>query len=140
MPVPKTYLTTLQYILNADLLASFRSVKINLRKIEQIMQELAAWNLMLDDPEQVARLAGERIFKELRIIAAERSNARRVERLNRLFPLLRKFQLEPRLYRSQNLYFEIAQQEQKNGKARTAEWKKQFELLGKNLGVKVNLE
>jgi len=140
MPVPKTYLTTLQYILNADLLASFRSVKINLRKIERIMQELAAWNLMLDDPEQVARLAGERIFKELRIIAAERSNARRVERLNRLFPLLRKFQLEPRLYRSQNLYFEIAQQEQKNGKARTAEWKKQFELLGKNLGVKVSLE
>jgi hypothetical protein len=104
------------------------------------MQELAAWNLMLDDPEQVARLAGERIFKELRIIAAERSNARRVERLNRLFPLLRKFQLEPRLYRSQNLYFEIAQQEQKNGKARTSEWIRQFELLGKNLGVKVSLE
>jgi hypothetical protein len=38
------------------------------------------------------------------------------------------------------LYFEIAQQEQKNGKARTSEWIRQFELLGKNLGVKVSLE
>ncbi|GIV35825.1 MAG: glycoside hydrolase [Cyclobacteriaceae bacterium] len=139
MPVPRTYLTLLEYILNADLTASFRSVKINLRRIERIMQELAAWKLNIDDPEQIARLAGDRIFKELRSIAAERSNTKRVERLNRLFPLLRRFKLEPNLYKSQNLYFEISRQEQVNDKSRTAEWRKQFELLGKNLGVKVSL-
>ncbi len=138
MPVPNTYLTLLAYILNADLHASFRSVKINLRKIERIMQEMAAWNLSIDDPEQVARLAGERIFKELRSIAAERSNTKRVDRLNRLFPLLRKFKLEPNLYKSQNLYFEIARQEHNNSKGRSAEWTRQFELLGENLGVKVS--
>ncbi|MDW8331512.1 MAG: DUF3536 domain-containing protein [Cyclobacteriaceae bacterium] len=137
MPIPRAYLTTFEYILNADLMSSFRSVKINLKKIERIMQEMAAWKLSIEDPEQVARLAGERIYKELRSISAERSNVRRIDRLNRLFPLLRKFRLEPNLYKSQNLYFEISQQEYKNGKDRSSEWQKQFELLGKNLGVKV---
>lgn len=137
MPIPRAYLTTFEYILNADLMSSFRSVKINLKKIERIMQEMAAWKLSIEDPEQVARLAGERIYKELRSISAERSNVRRIDRLNRLFPLLRKFKLEPNLYKSQNLYFEISQQENKNGKDRSSEWQKQFELLGKNLGVKV---
>jgi alpha-amylase/alpha-mannosidase (GH57 family) len=138
MPIPPAYLTTLSYILNADLMASFESVKINLKKIERIMNELASWKLNIEDPEQVARLAGERIYKELRIISAEGSNLRRIERLNRLFPLLRKFKLEPNLYKSQNLYFEISEQDNKNnGKNRSAEWYKQFEILGKNLGVKV---
>lgn len=140
MPIPQAYLTTLAYILNADLMASFLSVKINLKKIERIMNELASWKLSIEDPERAARLAGERIFKELRAIAAEGSNIRRIERLNRLFPLLRKFKLEPNLYKSQNLYFEISQQDNKvNGKSRNAEWQKQFELLGKNLGVKVKV-
>lgn len=137
MPIPPAYLTTLQYILNADLMASFLSVKINLKKIERIMNELASWKLNIEDPDQVARLAGERIFKELRAISAERSNIRRIERLNRLFPLLRKFRLEPNLYKSQNLYFEISQQGNENNKSRTPEWQKQFEILGRNLGVKV---
>lgn len=98
------------------------------------MNELASWKLNIEDPEQVARLAGERIYKELRIISAEGSNLRRIERLNRLFPLLRKFKLEPNLYKSQNLYFEISEQDNKNnGKNRSAEWYKQFEILGKIL-------
>lgn len=140
MPIPPAYLTTLAYILNVDLMASFQSVKINLKKIERIMNELASWKLNIEDPEQVARLAGERIYKELKSIAAEGSNIRRIERLNRLFPLLRKFKLEPNLYKSQNLYFEISQQDNRNnGKSRSAEWQKQFELLGKNLGVKVKI-
>jgi alpha-amylase/alpha-mannosidase (GH57 family) len=137
LPVPSAYLNTLAYILNADLTASFKSVKINLKKIERIMQEMATWKLNIEDPGQIARLAGERIFKELRSIAAERGNVRRLERLNRLFPLLRKFQLEPNLYKSQNLYFEISQQENGNGRARSEEWMRQFEKLGDNLGVKL---
>jgi hypothetical protein len=59
-----------------------------------------------------------------------------MERLNRLFPLLRKFRISPNLYKSQNLYFEISlQNRESNG--HSPEWLKQFNLLGDNLGVKV---
>jgi hypothetical protein len=101
------------------------------------MGELAAWELHIEDPDKVARLAGESIFKELRRISAERGNLRRIERLNRLFPLLRKFKLEPNLYKSQNLYFEISKGEDTQTLSNKAEWIKQFKLLGENLGVRV---
>jgi len=60
--------------------------------------------------------------------------------LNRLFPLLNKFSIEPNLHNSQNLYFEISM-ENKEKKASESgsnkEWMEHFNLLGVNLGIKV---
>ncbi|MFN3840107.1 MAG: DUF3536 domain-containing protein [Cyclobacteriaceae bacterium] len=137
IPIPKAYTTTFEYILNADLINSFNGEKINVKKIEHVMGELAAWELTITDPDKVARLAGESIFKELRRISAERANLKRLERLNRLFPLLQKFQLKPNLYKSQNLYFEIFREEEAETLNAKPEWVAQFKLLGENLGVKV---
>ena len=100
------------------------------------MSELVKWDLRIEDPGKVERFAGDSIFKELKRIAAEGESGKRMERLNRLFPLMVRFNLRPNLYRSQNLFFEISRQiADDNG--RTPEWKKQFSLLGDNLGVKV---
>ncbi|MCK6617928.1 MAG: DUF3536 domain-containing protein [Cyclobacteriaceae bacterium] len=137
IPIPKAYTTTFEYILNADLIKTFQTEKINIKKIEHVMGELAAWELTITDPDRVARLAGDSIFKELRRISAERSNLKRIERLNRLFPLLRKFNLEPNLYKSQNLYFEISRGEGIETLSSKSEWVHQFKLLGENLGVKI---
>jgi len=137
IPIPKAYTTTFEYILNADLVNSFQSEKINIKRIEHVMGELTAWELTITDPDKVARLAGDAIFKELRRISAERGNMKRIERLNRLFPLLRKFNLEPNLYKSQNLYFEISKEEEVARLSNKPEWITQFKLLGENLGVRV---
>jgi hypothetical protein len=83
-------------------------------------------------------MAGESIFKELKRISAERSNTKRIEKLNRVFPLLKQFKLEPILYQSQNLYFEISREEEVETLSTKKDWIKQFKLLGENLGVKVN--
>ncbi len=137
IPIPKAYTTTFEYILNADLINSFRGEKINVKKIEHVIGELAAWELTVTDPDRVARLAGESIYKELRRIRSERSNHARIERLNRVFPLLRKFRIEPNLYKSQNLYFELSIEEDTAALSDKPEWINQFKLLGENLGVKV---
>lgn len=136
IPIPDAYRTTFAYILNADLINSFQTDKINVRQVERIMTDLVKWKLDIEDKGNVERLAGESIFREVTRISQEEDNQKRMERLNRLFPLLRKFDLQPHLYKSQNLYFEISKQ---NGKAgiHSAEWNKQFSLLGSNLGVKV---
>ena len=135
-PIPNAYRTTFEYILNADLLRCFQTEKINIRQVERIMNELIKWDLKIDDAGKVERLAGESIFKELKRISAEADTDKRIERLNRLFPLLRKFNLTPSLYMTQNLYFEISIQN-RGHKGHSSEWIKQFNLLGDNLGVRV---
>ncbi len=137
IPIPRAYTTTFEYILNADLIHIFESDKINVKELERIMGELEKWGLSIEDPDKVERLAGESIYKELKRISAERSNVRRIDRLNRVFPLLHKFKLEPILYKSQNLYFEISKQNGSESLSSRAEWMKQFKLLGENLRVKV---
>ncbi|MEK6781845.1 MAG: DUF3536 domain-containing protein [Bacteroidota bacterium] len=138
IPIPKAYTTTLEYILNADLVHCFQSERIQVKEVQRISEELIKWNLKIEDPDKIARLVGESIFKELNRVSGERSNLKRIQRLNRLFPILEKFSLEPILNKSQNLYFEISLE---NRKAKEGEvnagWLEQFNLLGDNLGVKV---
>lgn len=136
IPIPNAYRTSFEYILNADLLNCFQSEKINIRMVERVMTELVKWDLRIEDPGKVERLAGESIFKELKRISAEPESQKRIERLNRLFPLMVRFNLRPNLYRSQNLYFEISKDNYDN-EGRSPEWLSQFTLLGENMGVKV---
>ncbi len=135
-PIPTAYRTTFEYILNADLTRCFESERINILQVERIMNELVKWKLDIEDTGKVERLAGESIFKELKRIGAEGDNYKRIERLNRLFPLLLKFNLMPNLYKSQNLYFEISTRN-RNHDGHSQEWIRHFTLLGDNLGVKV---
>jgi len=136
IPIPNAYKTSFEYILNADLIKAFQTEKINIRLVERVMAELDKWDLRIEDPGKVEHLAGESIFKELKRISAEGESLKRIERLNRLFPLMIKFNLRPNLYQSQNLYFQISREIPDN-ENRSPEWLKQFAMLGTNLGVKV---
>ncbi len=136
VPIPNAYRTSFEYILNADLLRWFSTERINTKELERIISELEKWKLKIEDPDKVARLAGERIYQELKAVGNDRSNLRRIERLNRVFPLLRKFNLSPNLYKSQNLYFLIYKQTLQNN-GHIPEWLEQFNLLGDNLSVKL---
>lgn len=139
IPIPKAYKTTFEYILNADMVNCFQTERIQVKEVERISEELLKWNLKIEDPDKVARLAGESIFKELNRISGERSNLKRIQRLNRLFPILEKFALEPILHKSQNLYFEISLENRKAKEGEVdASWLEQFNLLGDNLGVKMS--
>ncbi len=138
IPIPNAYRTTFEYILNADLIKTFQSDKINIKTLERIVGELEKWNLKIEDPDRVAQLAGASIFKELKRIRSESENVKRVQRLNRLFPLLAKFKIDPNLHYSQNLYFEMAMDNAKKLQQKSlTDWAEQFQLLGDNLGVKL---
>lgn len=137
IPIPNAYRTTFEYVLNADLLKCFQE-KINIKEFERITGELAKWNLQIEDPRKLEQIAGKSILKELKRIGAERQNHKRVERLNRLFPLLKHFKIKPDLNKSQNYYFEIYTEiMEKDGCS--SEWIKQFNILGDSLRVKVEL-
>jgi hypothetical protein len=106
--------------------------------MERISAEMDRWSLKIEDPDKLSRYAGESIYKELKRINSERENVKRIQRLNRMFPILDKFKLEPNLHKSQNLYFEIAKEYKSNTDSeKISEWVDYFNLLGANLGVKV---
>lgn len=139
IPIPAAYKTTLQYVVNADLRKCFLSERVNVQELQRIETELSKWKLSIEDPEKIAQLAEVHIYSILSFIQKETENIVRIERLNSLFPFLQRFKIKPNLYRSQNLYFRIAKE---NGVAEKPyknkpEWIKQFEMLGLNLGVKV---
>jgi len=135
IPIPNAYRAAFAYILNADLIHCFQSEKISIRQVERIMLDLSRWNLRIDDLGKVERLSGESIFREIKRINTEPENYKRIERLNRLFPLLKKFKLYPALYKSQNLYFEISKRNKDSD--HSPDWVKHFAILGDNLGIKV---
>lgn len=138
IPIPNAYRTTFEYILNADLIDSFQAEKINVKTVERILGEIEKWNMKIEDPDVVSRLAGDAIFKELKKIGNDRTNVRRITRLNRLFPLLTKFKLNPNIHKSQNAYFEISVENKATPRdEEDKDWLEQFSLLGDNLSVKV---
>src|SRR5690606_13726752 len=69
IPTPRAYTTTFEYILNADLQNCFKGDKINIKDMERVMDELVKWDLKIEDPGKVSRMAGESIFKELKRIS-----------------------------------------------------------------------
>ena len=135
-PIPNAYRTTFEYILNADLVRCFLSERINIRQVERITNEMVKWRLNIEDVVQLERLVGECMIRELRRFSLEGDNYTRIERLNRLFPLLLKLNLSPNLYKSQNLYFGIAKANPEH-QGHSAEWIREFVLLGENLRVKI---
>jgi alpha-amylase/alpha-mannosidase (GH57 family) len=138
IPIPNAYRTTFEYILNADLIDCFQADRINIKSLERILGEIEKWNMKIEDPDFVARLAGDAILRDVKWISTESDTLKRLTRLNRLFPLLKKFRLAPELARPQNIYFEIFLKHKEQPKTQgDKEWMDQFSLLGDNLGVKL---
>jgi hypothetical protein len=138
IPIPNAYRTTFEYILNADLVKAFETDKLNIKTLERIVGELDKWNLKIEDPDKVSRLAGECILRELKIVSDGSDGLKRIQKLNRLFPLLRTFKLSPNLHHAQNLYFEMSIEPGKHKDAESQEWQDQFMMLGTNLGVRLS--
>ncbi len=138
IPIPNAYRTTFEYILNADLIKCFRPDRINIKLLERIAAEMKRWSLKIEDPRTVERLAGDAIHQEVLRVNAERDNVKRIQRLNRVFSILARFDLNPNLHRSQNLYFEMSlENKERKPEELDAAWMEQFSTLGDNLGVKV---
>ncbi len=135
IPLPSAYITTLQYVLNADLVAALNEEYIDLDELERIKKEFEKWNVTFDHSLSLEQHASSTVYKALERIASDKGNVKRINRLNSFLDILEYFELKPSLYKSQNLYFEISIN-QKDCGLDNAEWYKAFEKLGVSLKVK----
>ena len=135
IPLPSAYITTLQYTLNADLMAAFNENHIDLEELKRIKFEFDKWNIALDNSLALEQQVAVTVFKALERISRDKGNVERLDRLNSFFSVLKYFNLEPGLYKSQNLYFQISIN-QKDCGLDSADWYKAFAKLGDHLKVK----
>lgn len=134
IPIPSAYLTTIHFILNADLRNTLNQDFIDLVELERIENEFKKWNIQIDDTLYIEEHAKTMVFNALRKIQSHTQDTYRIQRLNRFFEFLEFFGLEPDLYKSQNLYFHISKFSEK---PKDIIWKQEFAALGDHLGVKV---
>jgi hypothetical protein len=94
------------------------------------------WGMKVEDPDRLARLSGESIYKEVSAISQEGENAARLKRINQVFALISRLQIRPTLHKSQNRYFELAMQKS-DDQGTDPLWLREFVFLGINLGVRI---
>ena len=135
IPVPKPYLTTLEYVLNEDLRRCFVADDLDLDELERIAVEFEKWNLKIDDGPNIQRNAGKRIYKSMKKLHKNRKDMDRLRRLNEFFVYLERFGIEPELSKSQNLYFYVARNAIKSKDKDNPVWMKEFKELGDHMGV-----
>jgi len=138
IPIPNAYKTTLEFVLNTDLVRCLSMEDIDTNELKRIAFEFERWDLNLDDSLSLAQHSSHSIYKGIKKIAGDINEVSHIDRLNDIFGLLQRFFLEPDLYKSQNVYFKLAKENRLNIEKDPKDpvWEESFALLGKNLGVK----
>jgi len=137
--IPKAYMTTIEYILNTDLIKCFQKDKIKYKNLVRIVEDIVLWKINVEDPIHVEHIIGESIFKEIKYVRTEMNDLNRIQNLNKIFGILEKINISPNLYLSQNLYFKISNEVIEDQKQKISPlWLNQFYLLGENIGLKIH--
>ena len=137
IPIPNPYKTTLEFVLNADLMKCLSAPDIDPKELKRIAFEFERWDVNLDDTLSLAQLASQSIYQSLKRIEKDIDNIAHVIRINEFFDLLQNFYLQPDLYKSQNLYFKLSKKHRLSldRRAPDKQWEEHFVRLGKNLGM-----
>ena len=139
--VPDVYLSTIQYVVNKDLLQFFQSDYLLIRELKRLARELERWNLPITHQQTFRLVASERIFREITRIKTTATDAVHLESLNTVLETLRNMGIELDIWKSQNQYFSLAAS-LRDGRLKSPSeaWKAAFVHLGEQLKVKVALE
>jgi alpha-amylase/alpha-mannosidase (GH57 family) len=142
MPLPKALAMTLEFILNRDLLEVLKQEDLNLERLELLVREVKRWGFIrdIDTLGFVGSRAIDRLMEKFSIHSHEGALLKTMCEAMRIFSSL-ALQLD--LWKTQNIYFSIAQKEYKQMKGRAdekdrkaEEWVSNFERLGQYLKVR----
>ncbi len=138
IPVPNTYIEAARHVINRELHQFFEADILNIRKLRHWARELQKWKIDLSDEASFLLASSERIFYEIRLLANADVPLSHLNTLNSILEILQAMGEKPEIWKSQNLYFSIMQ-ENKNGQwvFSNEEWKTAFLKLGEHLRVRM---
>lgn len=141
IPIPKTYASVAQFIINTDLQRFFNRPKLDITRLEKLLRELERWPVRLNDEQAFKLAAGERIYYEIKTISLNTVTVEHLKMLNSIFKSLRQAGLEPDIWKSQNVFLMIGKSFTNGERTFESEaWKQAFYELAGWLKVSLGAE
>ncbi|GIK12440.1 MAG: DUF3536 domain-containing protein [Candidatus Brocadia sp. AMX2] len=139
MPLPKGFRIAAEFTLNYDLEKAFTEEKLNIEKIQNLINEVKRWNVMLDstDLEFVIRKKVENIMECLNRNPSDFSLMVEIQRITTLLKLL---PIEINFWYMQNIYYKMTKTiykefllKAKSGDENAVRWIDVFKQIGPDL-------
>ena len=135
MHIPDVFSRNLEVVINTEIRKVFEVGALNPRKLEKLGVQARKWSVPLDRP-LIAFAASTRLLaavEELKLVAEP---IQQLDRINRVFAVLRDLEIEPDLWQMQNEYYQLSRTKTPDGIEITDELLNEWEKLGDFLGVR----
>ena len=106
IPVPKTLIATAEFVLNADLRRLLSKEDPDTEKARKLAAEAERWGFSIDR-ELLDFEAETRINALFEALSQDPGDPARIETIEKFFWIVKDLGLEPNLWKSQNIYFDI---------------------------------
>ena len=143
MPVPKTFLAAAEFVLNVDMKRALAADEIDLERMKNIVDEVGAWRLSLDQVEIEFALR-RRLEGMMDALHRNPLDLSLLASVHAFIGLLPSLPLAVNLWHAQNVYFETAKttygetlSKAKAGKKGPAETVERFRQIGEALSFNV---
>lgn len=139
IPIPEGWKSISQYIINRDLYQFFRNGNLKVKTLLRLAEEFERWGLTLSNPEALSLAAGERIFEEIKKVSANETGLNRLDEIIQIIEALTLLNVHPELWKTQNLYYQLAEGYRRGEWVYLNEkWKSSFLDLGRLLNIAVD--
>jgi alpha-amylase/alpha-mannosidase (GH57 family) len=142
MPVPKALAVATEFIVNADLRKALDSDVPDVGRLETLVNESGSWGVKLNVSE-LSFAASGRMSDLTARICGNPKDVELMTLLDRLFILLKRLNVEPRLWKMQNIYFALSREmypdfleKAARGDAFAERWSSAFQVLGGHLRIR----
>ena len=147
IPILQPFSSIAAYETNQELLALFSQEVIDLAKLEKLVQEAQDWSIALDHATLGFKISNW-VNQSLDNLNVNLNSLNKIIQIIKVLNLLKPLTLQLHLWKAQNIYFEMYQQEEMKairekaaqGDEKNQEWLSQFKQLGYILNVEVSLQ
>ena len=142
LPLPRTLITVVEFILNRDLCDILEQENINIERLQSIVDEMKRWAFKRDQGN-FGFVASQKISELMKRLEQQPKNIALVETIEAVLNTINQLTLDIDLWKAQNIYFAIGKQHYSERKQQAKvdelarKWIKSFERLGAILQVKI---
>jgi alpha-amylase/alpha-mannosidase (GH57 family) len=142
IPLPKAFLTSVEFILNADFKKLMEEEELNIDSIKKTVAEFKKWTLH-PDKTLLGFVTSSRINKIMIELQDHPEELSLLKSVDSLLETLKDFPLDLNLWKSQNIYFTLCkkllsemQRKIKSGDLLAHKWIELMKKIGQHLSVK----
>jgi len=146
IPILQPLSSIAAYETKQELLTLFSQEVIDLTKLEKLVQEVQDWSIALDHATLGFKISNW-VNQSLDNLNVNLNSLNKITQIIKVFNLLKPLALQLHLWKAQNIYFEMYQQEEMKviqekaaqGDEKNQKWLSQFKQLGYILNVEISL-